>query len=121
VLEVKSIFFAACQFWYIIIANGSKLDPTVTSIYFDNEKFGLYSEKAAGNADVSSLRLRWYGPLSAQSQIMFEKKVVTQSEESDEKRFPIESKYVMKFINGEYKMKSPLQSWRSSWERTLQR
>jgi SPX domain protein involved in polyphosphate accumulation len=39
------------------IANGSEPDPTVTSIYFDNEKFGLYSEKAASDADVSSLRL----------------------------------------------------------------
>jgi hypothetical protein len=90
------------------IVHGSEPDPTVTSIYFDNQKFSLYAEKANGHDDVSSLRLRWYGPLSDQSRIMLEKKVITKSGESEEKRFPIKSKYVTKFLAGEYKMEKSI-------------
>jgi SPX domain protein involved in polyphosphate accumulation len=86
------------------IADGSQPDPTVTSLYFDNSKFSLYSQKLDSDADASSLRLRWYGQLSEQSEIMIEKKVVNKEGESSEQRFPIKSKYVMPFIEGDYKM-----------------
>ncbi|KAH0536596.1 hypothetical protein FGG08_006554, partial [Glutinoglossum americanum] len=39
---------------------------------------------------------------------MFEKKVVTYSRESEEKRFPIKPKYIMKFINSKYKMEKSI-------------
>jgi hypothetical protein len=39
---------------------------------------------------------------------MLEKKVVTRSGESEEKRFPIKSKYVTRFLSGEYKMEKSI-------------
>jgi len=43
------------------VAEGSEPDPTVTSIYFDDPKFSLYSEKVNHDGKASSVRLRWYG------------------------------------------------------------
>jgi uncharacterized membrane protein YidH (DUF202 family) len=90
------------------VADGSQPDPTVTSIYFDNSKFNLYSHKVNHDGDASSLRLRWYGQLSDQTEIVLEKKVVKETGESEEQRFPIKSKYVMPFIKGDYKMEKAI-------------
>ena len=53
------------------VAEGSQRDPTITSIYFDNPNFSLYSDKVNGKEDASSLRLRWYGQLNEKPEIMF--------------------------------------------------
>ena len=58
------------------VAEGTQRDPTITSIYFDNPNFSLYSDKVNGKPDASSLRLRWYGQLGEKPEIMFEKKVI---------------------------------------------
>ncbi|KAG9653667.1 SPX-domain-containing protein, partial [Aureobasidium melanogenum] len=55
------------------IAEGSQQDPSITSIYFDNPDFKLYSNKVEHKTDASNLRLRWYGKLSQKPEIMFEK------------------------------------------------
>lgn len=91
------------------IAEGSGHDPTVTSIYFDDPKFSLYQQKIAHQTDASSLRLRWYGQLAEQSDIIIEKKVIkSESGESEEKRFHIKPKYVLPFANGEYNMEKSI-------------
>jgi vacuolar transporter chaperone complex subunit 2/3 len=86
------------------VADGSQPDPSVTSIYFDNPKFSLYTDKVEDDGRASSLRLRWYGQLSTQQEVMLEKKVINESGESEEKRITIKPKYVMPFIKGEYHM-----------------
>ncbi|PPJ58894.1 hypothetical protein CBER1_04423 [Cercospora berteroae] len=89
------------------VAEGSQPDPSITSIYFDNSAFSLYSSKVDNNSG-SSLRLRWYGQLNNRPQIWIEKKTVTEDERSSEARFSTKDKYVQPFINGEYHMEKQI-------------
>ncbi|OCK85293.1 SPX-domain-containing protein [Lepidopterella palustris CBS 459.81] len=91
------------------IAEGSQRDPTLTSIYFDNPKFSLYSDKVNHSTDASSLRLRWYGQLADKPEILFEKKTIKDDNSSEEQRFPIKEKYIQPFIEGKYRMEKSVQ------------
>jgi uncharacterized membrane protein YidH (DUF202 family) len=86
------------------IAEGSQRDPTLTSIYFDNPKFSLYTDKVNHQPDAGSLRLRWYGQLADKPEIVLEKKVLKEGDASEEQRIPIKEKYIQPFIEGKYKM-----------------
>lgn len=79
-------------------------DPSLTSLYFDNSKFDLYKRKVERETEASSLRLRWYGQLSASPEIFLEQKIVHEGGSSEERKFTIKAKYVKAFIDGEYKM-----------------
>ncbi len=84
-------------------------DPTITSLYFDNSKFDLYSEKVDKQVDASSLRIRWYGQLMDKPELLLEQKIIHENGSSEEKRFPIKGKFIMPFIKGEYKMEKNVQ------------
>lgn len=83
--------------------------PAITSLYFDNKDFGLYSEKVDRQAGTSSLRLRWYGQLSARPDIYVEQKTADADGHSQESKFTIKDKYVKPFIDGEYSMEKTIQ------------
>lgn len=89
------------------VAEGNQPDPSITSIYFDNSAFALYSNKVVNNSG-SSLRLRWYGQLNDRPEIWIEKKTVTEDERSSEARFATKAKYVQPFIEGEYHMEKQI-------------
>lgn len=82
------------------IAEGTQKDPSLTSIYFDNPNFSLYTEKVEHKADASSVRLRWSGQLSQKPELLFEKKVVKEDGTSEDHRFPIKEKYIQPFLAG---------------------
>ncbi|KAJ4307150.1 Phosphate metabolism transcription protein [Collariella sp. IMI 366227] len=84
-------------------------DPTITSLYFDNSKFDIYSKKVEREMEASSLRLRWYGQLSAKPDIFFEQKLLHDNGSSEERRFIIKEKYVKSFLDGEYHMEKTVQ------------
>ncbi|KAF3766235.1 SPX-domain-containing protein [Cryphonectria parasitica EP155] len=86
----------------------SSEDPSLTSLYFDNNKFDLYNKKLKRDADASSLRLRWYGSLSSSPQIFLEQKIVHENGSSEEKKFTIKAKYIKQFIDGEYHMEKSI-------------
>ena len=86
------------------VAEGTDSDPSITSVYFDNHKFALYTQKVDRAPNASSLRLRWFGQLKEKPDISFEKKVAKDDDNSEEIRFSIKEKYVRPFIKGEYKM-----------------
>ena len=90
------------------IAQGSQPDPSITSIYFDNPYFDLYTQKVE-DGEASSLRLRWYGQLESKPPILVEKKTVDAESRSREGRFTIKEKYVQRFINDEYHMEKQIQ------------
>ncbi|KAF2280408.1 SPX-domain-containing protein [Westerdykella ornata] len=90
------------------IADGAQRDPTITSIYFDNPNFSLYTAKVNNTPKAGSLRLRWYGQLAEKPEIFFEKKVMKEGDTSEEQRFPIKDKYIEPFIQGEYKMEKSI-------------
>ncbi|KAL8651569.1 MAG: hypothetical protein Q9210_003178 [Variospora velana] len=90
------------------VAEGVQHDPRITSLYFDNPGFSLYTDKVSKTAGASSVRLRWFGHLDIKSEIHLEKKTSEESGDSDEIRVPIKEKYVQDFITGRYKMEKPL-------------
>jgi SPX domain protein involved in polyphosphate accumulation/uncharacterized membrane protein YidH (DUF202 family) len=83
-------------------------DPTITSLYFDNPKFDLYSKKVDRQVEASSVRVRWYGELDPKAELFLEQKTVKENS-SDESRFLIKEKYVKPFLTGEYKMEKSIQ------------
>lgn len=86
-------------------------DPTLTSLYFDNAKFELYTNKVDRELDAaaSSLRLRWSGQLSSKPDIFLEQKTVYQNGTSEERKITIKEKYVKPYLDGEYKMEKTVQ------------
>lgn len=95
------------------IAEGSQQDPTITSVYFDNPNFSLYTGKVEHKNDASSVRLRWFGQLSQKPEIMFEKKTVKIEGTSEEERFPIKEKYISPFIKGEESLDKAIEKRKS--------
>lgn len=84
-------------------------DPTLNSLYFDNSDFTLYNEKVGSQEEASSLRVRWYGQLSANPELVIEHKTIHGNGSMEEKRFPVKEKYVQPFIKGEYSMEKSVQ------------
>jgi uncharacterized membrane protein YidH (DUF202 family) len=84
-------------------------DPTITSLYFDSSKFELYSKKVDRQNEASSVRLRWYGQLSARPEIYVEQKTVDGNGASEERKFTIKDKWVKPFLDGDYKMEKYIQ------------
>lgn len=84
-------------------------DPTITSLYFDNSKFDLYSKKVERKMEASSLRLRWYGQLSTRPDIFLEQKTLHDNGTSEEHKVAIKEKYIKPFLDGEYKMEKSVQ------------
>jgi uncharacterized membrane protein YidH (DUF202 family) len=84
-------------------------DPTLNSLYFDNQDFSLYNEKVERQVDATSLRVRWYGQLNTNPELFLELKTIHENGTSEEKRIPIKEKYVQPFIKGEYKMEKSVQ------------
>ncbi|KAF2031698.1 SPX-domain-containing protein [Setomelanomma holmii] len=91
------------------VAEGAQRDPTITSIYFDNPNFSLYTDKVNSKPDAASLRLRWFGQLDEKPEIKFEKKVITEGNAAEEVRFPIKAKYVQAFLEGNYHMEKSIE------------
>lgn len=89
------------------VAEGHQPDPSITSIYFDNPAFSLYTKKV-DQGEASSLRLRWYGQLNNKPEIWVEKKTVTEENTSKESRFTTKEKYVRRFIEGGYHMEKQI-------------
>ncbi|KAG5938884.1 hypothetical protein E4U53_007929 [Claviceps sorghi] len=83
--------------------------PAVTSLYFDNKQFELYSEKVDGQLETSSLRLRWYGQLNTRPEIFLEQKAADAQGVSQTNRFTVKDKWVKPFIDGEYGMEKSVQ------------
>lgn len=88
--------------------SGIQPDPSITSIYFDNPAFNLYSKKV-DHGEATSLRMRWYGQLKDKPEIFFEKKTVSEDDVSHDDRFKTKEKYVQRFIEGEYKMEKQIE------------
>lgn len=83
--------------------------PAITSLYFDNKQFDLYTEKVDRKSDASSLRLRWHGQLNTKPDIFTEEKTVDANGKSKEYKFTIKEKYIQAFIDGDYSMEKSVQ------------
>lgn len=90
-------------------AEGHQPDPSITSLYFDNSQFSLYSDKVEKADGASSLRLRWFGHLSSKPEISLEKKTEEENGISKEIRLSLKDKYVGPVLVGEYKLEKTVE------------
>lgn len=74
---------------------GSKNDPTITCLYFDNPNFELYNSHLVKNPNLSTLRIKWIGKLANKPKISFEKKNFDVSED----QFAVNEKITVKEKN----------------------
>lgn len=91
------------------IVDAGQKDPTITSIYFDNDKFDLYQEKVDRAEEAGSLRLRWTGQLDDKPEILVEKKIVNEKTGSRDIRLSIKEKNIKSFLAGENKLEKQVQ------------
>ena len=91
------------------VADGTQDDPKITSIYFDNDKFSLYTGKIDRTPNASSVRLRWYGKLKDKPEIFLEQKTTLEGDHTEENRISIKEKYIQPFLTGQYKMEKSVQ------------
>ncbi|KAJ6260394.1 Vacuolar transporter chaperone [Drechslerella dactyloides] len=88
------------------IAQANRKDPTLTSLYFDNSQFDLYTHKLDKYESAASLRLRWYGQLAERPEIVLERKVVPSAEGAEEsaagteERVTLKDKEIYRFVSG---------------------
>ena len=94
------------------VVDSGQSDPTITSLYFDDPQFSLYTKKVDNISDALSLRLRWFGHLEDKPEILLEKKTIGENGDSEEVRFPIKDKYVQPFTTGEYKLERTIEKLR---------
>ncbi|KAF3918399.1 hypothetical protein ABW20_dc0105066 [Dactylellina cionopaga] len=95
------------------VAKANRKDPTLTSLYFDNSQFDLYTHKLDRYESAASLRLRWYGQLADNPEITLERKVVPSIDEAEEtgteERVALKEKEIYRFISGEDEEETSLQ------------
>lgn len=84
-------------------------DPSITSLYFDNQQFALYSQKLDQKVDATSMRVRWSGQLADKPELVLEQKNTSADGSSEEKRFAIKDKFIQPFLEGEYHMEKNVQ------------
>ncbi|KAL2202157.1 SPX-domain-containing protein [Sarocladium strictum] len=112
-LEVKTLILRRLPALVYSEQTSKELDagdsPSITSLYFDNKNFNLYSEKVDRQSEATSVRLRWYGQLSSRPEIYVEEKTVETSGAGQESKVAIKDKYVKPFLDGENVTQKPVE------------
>ena len=78
-------------------------DPTITTLYFDNELFDLYNNRLLKISAAPTLRLRWIGKLQEKPDIFLEKRTSTENTQTgnssfEEIRLQMKAKFINNFI-----------------------
>ncbi|KAI8072566.1 VTC domain-containing protein [Gongronella butleri] len=105
ITEVKAIIMLHLP---VLIFNKSKKwepeDAAVSSVYFDNTNFDLYTGRLQRDEMAEAIRFRWYGPYDTKT-VFVERKThhATWLDGASVKdRFPIKEPTVNSFVNGSY-------------------
>ncbi|KAG2202054.1 hypothetical protein INT47_006246 [Mucor saturninus] len=105
ITEVKAIIMLHLP---VLIFNKAKKfeasDSAVSSIYFDNPNFDLYTGRLQRDEMAEAIRFRWYGPYSSKS-VFIERKThhaVWLDGASVKDRFRIGDDRVNQFVSGQY-------------------
>ncbi|KAI8336738.1 VTC domain-containing protein [Chlamydoabsidia padenii] len=105
ITEVKAIIMLHLP---VLIFNKSKKfessDAAVSSVYYDNRNFDLYTGRLQRDEEAEAIRFRWYGPYDT-SNVFIERKTHHASwldGASVKDRFPIKEPRVNDFVNGTY-------------------
>ncbi|KAI8342077.1 VTC domain-containing protein [Chlamydoabsidia padenii] len=104
ITEVKSIIMLHLP---VLIFNDNKpfeqSDAAVSSVYFDNTDFDLYTGRLQRDEGAEAIRFRWYGPMSSNS-IFIERKTHHAwwlDGASVKDRFRLDANEVADFVSGE--------------------
>ena len=89
-------------------------DPTITQLYFDNNRFSMYLDKLEHKDAAQSIFLQWYGNLKAKSLVYFNREITTGEDDADfvSEVFPIKEKYIQDFIEGKNVMDKQIKKQR---------
>ncbi|KAI8089475.1 VTC domain-containing protein [Halteromyces radiatus] len=105
ITEVKAIIMLHLP---VLIFNKSKKfetsDAAVSSVYFDNRNFDLYTGRLQRDEEAEAIRFRWYGPYDTNT-VFIERKTHHASwldGASVKDRFPIKESRVNSFVDGSY-------------------
>ncbi|ORX51248.1 SPX-domain-containing protein [Hesseltinella vesiculosa] len=105
ITEVKAIIMLHLP---VLIFNKSKKwepeDAAVSSVYFDNRNFDLYTGRLQRDEEAEAIRFRWYGPYDTKT-VFVERKTHHASwldGASVKDRFPIKENTVNDFMSGTY-------------------
>ncbi|KAK4519646.1 uncharacterized protein ATC70_009883 [Mucor velutinosus] len=81
-------------------------DMAVSSVYFDNKGFDLYSERLSRDDGAEAIRLRWYGPLNQDNNNVYVERKTHKAAWLDGKsvkdRFRLKEPQVVPFLAGKY-------------------
>lgn len=81
-------------------------DMAVSSVYFDNPEYDLYSERLARDEGAESIRLRWYGALSEQNDSIYVERKTHKAAwlegKSVKDRFRLKETQVSSYLSGKY-------------------
>ncbi|KAI9204619.1 VTC domain-containing protein [Polychytrium aggregatum] len=112
VTEVKCIILKYLP--VLVIQNkGQAAQPSVSSVYLDNESFDLYLGRMESRNNAEAIRFRWYG--NSDQEIYVEQKVHKDDysgESSVKRRFQIKEKYLDAYLRGENVMERQIQKLR---------
>ncbi|CAJ0761871.1 8730_t:CDS:10 [Entrophospora sp. SA101] len=90
-------------------------DSAITSIYYDNENFDLYTGRLEKSEGAEAIRLRWYGGMDTE-EIFVERKTHREDwtgEKSVKARFRIKEKHVNKYSLGQYTMENEFEKMKA--------
>ncbi|KAI9469108.1 MAG: VTC domain-containing protein [Benjaminiella poitrasii] len=81
-------------------------DMAVSSVYFDNDQFDLYSERLNRSEGAEAIRLRWYGPPKDENDDIYVErkthKAIWRDGKSVKDRFRLKESLVNSFLSSKY-------------------
>eukprot|EP00736_Rhodelphis_marinus_P013886 Rmarinus@m.27913 len=89
-------------------------DPTISSVYYDNDNLELYDGRLMKNEGALAVRMRWYGDLE-NTEIFVERKTHHESwvgANSVKERFVLKEKYLNAFCAGDFTMEEKIKKMR---------
>jgi uncharacterized membrane protein YidH (DUF202 family) len=98
-----------------------KEDSAISSIYFDNRDFDLYTGRLQKDEGAEAVRLRWYGGMANQ-QIFVERKTHREDwtgEKSVKARFALKEKNVNAFLKGDFTVEQAFDKMRKEGKKGL--
>ncbi|ORY05427.1 SPX-domain-containing protein [Basidiobolus meristosporus CBS 931.73] len=114
VMEVKLLILKYLPVLVYNAKEGGDFNPAVSSVYFDNESFDLYTGRLEKSEGAEAIRLRWYGN-SSNNEIFVERKTHREDwtgEKSVKERFPLKEKYINDYLRGDFTMDNTIQKLR---------
>lgn len=96
-------------------------DSAISSIYYDNSDFDLYTGRLRKDEGAEAVRLRWYGGMDV-STIFVERKTHREDwtgEKSVKARFSLKEKNVNAFLNGEYTVGQAFEKMRKEGKKSV--